>query len=82
MSAERETPMRETPMRGRAREPLATPEETAREPEPFPLATGSSPFESAFPDWRRRLARNLSRRSAGRWEPLTQLVNLSKPVDD
>jgi len=29
------------------------------------------PCESGFPDWRDRLARNLSRRSDGRWEPLT-----------
>ena len=34
--------------------------------EPFPRASRAAPFESAYPDWRRRLARNLSRRSGGR----------------
>ena len=33
--------------------------------------TPAAPAESAFEDWRERLGRNLSRRSVGRWEPLT-----------
>lgn len=45
----------------------------AREPAAFPHTTGDLPRESAFPDWRLRLARNLSRRSDGRWEPLTRV---------
>jgi hypothetical protein len=53
------------------RRPLATPEETAAEPAPFPIPTPDAPYESGFPDWRRRLERNLSRRSVSRWEPLT-----------
>jgi hypothetical protein len=28
-------------------------------------------IETGFPDWRERLNRNLSRRSTGKWEPLT-----------
>ena len=57
--------------RWRVHHPQATPDEVAREPEPFPEPTPDAPFESWYPDWRRRLARNLSRRSAARWEPLT-----------
>lgn len=53
------------------RGPLATPEERAAGPAPFPIATAEMPLESAYPDWRRRLAGNLSRRSDSRWEPLT-----------
>ena len=51
--------------------PLATPEATANEPAPFPKTTNELPNETAFPDWRDRLTANLSRRSDGRWEPLT-----------
>ena len=53
------------------RGPLATPEATANEPAPFPKTTKESPFEGAYADWRERLTGNLSRRSDGRWEPLT-----------
>ena len=53
------------------RSPQATQEAIAREPEPFPHATVEAPRESSFADWRRRLAANLSRRSDGRWDPLT-----------
>jgi hypothetical protein len=51
--------------------PLATPEATANEPAPFPKTTNELPHETAFADWRDRLTANLSRRSDGRWEPLT-----------
>ncbi len=54
------------------RAPLATAEETASEPTPFPHTTAAAPLETAFADWRERLTRNLSRRSDGRWEPLTR----------
>ena len=54
------------------RAPLATPEETANEPAPFPRTTREAPLETAFADWRQRLTRNLSRRSDSRWEPLTR----------
>ena len=54
------------------RSPLATPEETAAEPAPFPTCSLETPYETGFVDWRLRLARNLSRRSDGRWEPLTR----------
>jgi hypothetical protein len=53
------------------RRPLATPEEIAAEPAPFPVTTALTPHEAMYPDWRRRLARNLSRRSDSRWDPLT-----------
>ena len=49
---------------------------------PFPSMTTNAPVESGFPDWRARLARNLARRSDGRWEPLTwvhaETVTLAK----
>jgi len=51
--------------------PLATPEATAAEPVPFPSVTSEAPLENGFVDWRRRLTGNLSRRSDGRWSPLT-----------
>jgi hypothetical protein len=51
--------------------PLATQEAIAKEEPPFPSATGTAPEESWYADWRARLTRNLSRRSDGRWEPLT-----------
>jgi len=53
------------------RSPVATPQEVANEPTAFPATTVELPSESLFPDWRRRLMRNLSRRSDSRWEPLT-----------
>ena len=43
----------------------------ARQPDPFPSTTAEAPIESGFADWRARLARNMARRSDGRWEPLT-----------
>jgi SAM-dependent methyltransferase len=52
--------------------PLATPEAIAREPAPFPSVTRAAPLETGFADWRRRLTGNLSRRSDGRWTPLTR----------
>jgi len=54
------------------RSPLATPEVVGREPNPFPSTSIATPHETWFPDWRRRLTGNLSRRSDGRWEPLTR----------
>ena len=54
------------------RSPLASPEAIAAGPAPFPRTTPEAPLESAFADWRQRLERNLSRRSDGRWEPLTR----------
>ena len=57
--------------RSRVRDPLATPEAIGAEPPPFPQPTSKEPLESAFADWQRRLTSNLSRRSDGRWDPLT-----------
>ncbi len=54
-------------------EPLATPEAVALETAPFPRTTDAEPEETGFADWRARLTRNLSRRSDGRWEPLTRV---------
>ena len=56
-----------------SRAPVATPEQVAREPAPFPTKTPAEPTETFFPDWRQRLTRNLSRRSESRWEPLTRV---------
>ena len=53
------------------RAPLATPAEVLNEPAAFPVTRAAAPLETCFSDWRRRLSRNLSRRSDGRWEPLT-----------
>jgi hypothetical protein len=53
------------------RMPTASPAEVAAEASPFPVTTPGQPLEAFFPDWRQRLARNLSRRSDSRWEPLT-----------
>jgi hypothetical protein len=39
------------------RSPIATPEEVAREPAPFPSKEDDRPIETFFPDWRRRLTR-------------------------
>jgi hypothetical protein len=57
--------------RSAIRSPTATPEEVAHEPAPFPATSPGLPAETAFPDWRRRLIRNLSCRSDSRWDPLT-----------
>ena len=54
-----------------SRSPRATPEEVAKEPEPFPSSSVTDCEESWYADWRMRLTRNLARRSDGRWEPLT-----------
>jgi len=62
------------------RSPLATPEALANEAAPFPSTNSAAPRETSFPDWRRRLAGNLSRRSDGRWEPLTR-THGPEPVD-
>ena len=43
----------------------------AAEPPPFPRVTDAMPHEYGYADWRERLERNLSRRSDGRWDPLT-----------
>ena len=51
--------------------PLAAPHAIANEPIPFPSITDEAPVESGFADWRQRLTSNLSRRSDGRWAPLT-----------
>jgi len=51
--------------------PLATPDAIARGPVPFPATSVDAPLETGFTDWRRRLTGNLSRRSDGRWTPLT-----------
>jgi hypothetical protein len=53
------------------RTPLATAAEIMDEPAAFPTTHPAAPLETCFLDWRRRLSRNLSRRSDGRWEPLT-----------
>ena len=53
------------------RAPLATPLEVAGQDPAYPSTDAARPEESLFPDWRKRLARNLSRRSDGRWDPLT-----------
>lgn len=65
--------------RSRRRQPTAWPEKVAAEPAPFPVKTVDLPIESFFSDWRRRLARNLARRSDARWEPLTWLHRREKP---
>jgi hypothetical protein len=63
--------IRDDVSRHRIRGPLATAEAIANEPAPFPKMTTEAPFESVYADWRERLTANLSRRSDGRWEPLT-----------
>ena len=63
----------EKPRRPWVRNPLATQDAVAREPAPFPSVSSDEPNESSFADWRKRLARNLSRRSDGRWDPLTRI---------
>ncbi len=53
------------------RSPLATPDAVAMEAPGFPSRSVENPHESWHADWHARLTRNLSRRSDGRWEPLT-----------
>ena len=53
------------------RSPLATQQAVAEEAPPFPSSSAAEPEESWHADWRSRLTRNLSRRTDGRWEPLT-----------
>ena len=66
--------------------PLATPEAIANEPTAFPATTPEAPIETGIADWRQRLTGNLSRRSDGRWTPLTWThgdeAMLQAPVDD
>ena len=62
------------------RSPTATREEVAAEPAPFPSKTLAMPVETFFLDWRRRLTRNLSRRSDSRWEPLTRVHAVVDPA--
>ncbi|HTJ21808.1 MAG TPA: hypothetical protein VL383_05405 [Gemmatimonadaceae bacterium] len=57
--------------RSSMRRPLATPTEIAHQDPAYPSRDVARPSESFYADWRERLARNLSRRSDGRWEPLT-----------
>jgi hypothetical protein len=64
---------REVASRPTVRSPRATPSQIAREAAPFPVKTSTKPDETFFPDWRRRLSRNLARRSDGRWDPLTRV---------
>jgi hypothetical protein len=69
--------------RSSVRSPIATPDEVAREATPFPSKDDDRPIETFFPDWRRRLTRNLSRRSDSRWEPLTWVhaaKDLHRPI--
>ena len=60
-------------MSGGAHAPLATQEAIALEPAPFPHVTDAEPVETGVADWRVRLTHNLSRRSDGRWDPLTRV---------
>ena len=55
------------------RQPRATAAAVAAEPPPFPRVTAAMPHEYLYDDWRERLERNLSRRSDGRWDPLTYI---------
>ena len=65
------------------RNPLATPLEIASQDPAYPSTDAARPNESMFVDWRERLARNLSRRSDGRWDPLTYVHDARRlPVDD
>lgn len=65
------------------RGPLATPSEVAKQDPAYPATGAQWPNESLFADWRERLARNLSRRSDGRWDPLTYVHDAQRPpVDD
>jgi hypothetical protein len=60
------------------RRPTATQAAVGAEPVPFPVKTAAAPLESFLPDWRRRLTRNLSRRSDSRWEPLTRVHDVEE----
>lgn len=60
------------PLRSVIRSPFSTPEALSNEPEAFPSTSSAAPHETWFPDWRQRLTANLSRRSDGRWTPLTR----------
>jgi hypothetical protein len=60
-------------MSGGSRSPLATQEAVALEPAPFPTVSLAESEETGFVDWRVRLTHNLSRRSDGRWDPLTRV---------
>jgi hypothetical protein len=72
MDRHRSTPSaRDDAPRAPVHGPLAAPDAIANEPPPFPSKTSEDPLESGFADWRRRLTANLSRRSDGRWAPLT-----------
>jgi hypothetical protein len=55
------------------RDPLASTTAIANEPDPYPKTTADKPVQVWHDDWRRRLTRNLSRRSDGRWDPLTHV---------
>ena len=70
----------EAALRSSIRSPLASPAEVAREAAPFPTKDADANDESFFPDWRRRLSRNLARRSEGRWDPLTWTHAANIPV--
>ena len=61
----------DAPRRPFVRSPLATALEIAGEDPAYPATTGAKRDESLFADWRKRLTRNLARRSDGRWDPLT-----------
>jgi hypothetical protein len=50
----------------------ATQAELAGEPPAFPSLSAANSVETWYDDWRARLTRNLSRRSDGRWDPLTR----------
>lgn len=63
------------------RGPLATGSEIARQDPAYPVPDAQRPDESLFADWRKRLVRNLSRRSDGRWDPLTY-IHARRDSDD
>lgn len=63
------------------RGPHAAPDAFVNEPAPFPKTTDDAACESGFSDWRERLTRNLSRRSDGRWEPLTRTHGAGQSED-
>jgi hypothetical protein len=50
---------------------LATHADGIAESELLPRRAEGQTEEVLFPDWQRRLRRNLSRRSDGRWDPLS-----------
>ena len=65
-----------------ARLPLATQSEIAKQDPAYPRTDAARPNESLFPDWRVRLARNLARRSDGRFEGDVALKLLNLAVFD